>query len=41
MFTVPQGGKRSRHGLQIQNHLLRNSKIYVKDKEIKMTIAKQ
>jgi hypothetical protein len=27
--------------LKIQNHLLRNSKIYVKDKEIKATIAKR
>jgi hypothetical protein len=41
MFTVPQGSKCPRHGLKIQNHLLRNSKIYVKDKEIKTTIAKQ
>ncbi len=32
MFTVTQGGQRPRHGLKIQNHLLRNSKIYVKYK---------
>jgi hypothetical protein len=41
MFTVTQGSKRPRHAYKSKNHLLRNSKIYVKDKEIKATIAKR
>jgi hypothetical protein len=41
MFNVTQGGKRPRHACKSKNHLLRNSKIYVKDKEIKATIAKR
>src|ERR1019366_7910586 len=31
MFTVPQGSKRPRHASKFKNHLLRNSKIYVKE----------